>query len=55
MVELKDRQQQEREGKLQSHSTPECTFTPLKVRNLRVQMKGFSVYFSVCSMLLEQF
>ena len=34
-------------GKLQSLSTLECIFTPLKVCNLRVRMKGFIVYFSV--------
>jgi len=41
MVELKDCQQQEMEGKLQFHShltLLEYTFTSLKVRNLKVCM-----------------
>ena len=39
MVELKHRQQQETEGKLQLHSQltlMECTFASLKVYNLKV-------------------
>ena len=40
-VELKDRQQQEMEGKLQFHShltLMECMFASLKVHNLKVHM-----------------
>ena len=50
MVELKDHQPEEMEGKLQFHSRltwMECTFAPLKVRNLKVHMQGtyYSVFF----------
>ena len=43
MVELKDRQQQETEGKLQCHSRltlMECTFISLQVCNWKVHMWG---------------
>ena len=41
MVELKDRQQEEAEGKPQFHARltlMECTFASLKVHNLKVRM-----------------
>ena len=48
-VELKDRQQQETEGKLQFHSHPTLmgrTSASLKVCNLKVRIRGLTMFAS---------